>query len=40
MERERGFLERLRAKYPAIILVSADQCTGATRETARETDGG
>jgi ribose transport system substrate-binding protein len=35
MERERGFLEELKAKYPGITLVSIDQYAGATRETAK-----
>ena len=34
-ERERGFLEELKAKYPGITLVSSDQYAGATRETAK-----
>jgi ribose transport system substrate-binding protein len=34
-ERERGFLEQLKAKYPGITLVSSDQYAGATRETAK-----
>jgi len=34
-ERERGFLEELRSRYPAIVLVSADQYAGPTRETAK-----
>ena len=34
-EREKGFLEELRAKYPGIQLVSADQYAGPTRETAK-----
>jgi ribose transport system substrate-binding protein len=35
MERERGFLEELKAKYPGVTLVSSDQYAGATRETAK-----
>lgn len=35
MERERGFTEELRAKYPGITLISSDQYAGATRETAK-----
>lgn len=34
-ERERGFLERLRARYPGIMVVSSDQYAGPTRETAK-----
>jgi ribose transport system substrate-binding protein len=34
-ERERGFLEELRSRYPGIALVSADQYAGPTRETAK-----
>src|SRR2546425_4318278 len=34
-ERERGFLEELRARFPGITLVSADQYAGPTRETAK-----
>jgi ribose transport system substrate-binding protein len=34
-ERERGFLDELRAKYPGIQLASADQYAGPTRETAK-----
>ncbi|MEO8561853.1 MAG: substrate-binding domain-containing protein [bacterium] len=34
-ERERGFLEQLKAKYPGITVVSSDQYAGATRETAK-----
>jgi len=33
--RERGFLEQLKAKYPGIRIVSADQYAGPTRETAK-----
>ncbi len=34
-EREEGFLAELRAKYPAVVVVSSDQYAGATRETAK-----
>jgi ribose transport system substrate-binding protein len=34
-ERERGFLEQIKAKYPGITVVSSDQHAGATRETAK-----
>jgi len=34
-ERERGFLEQLKAKYPGIHVVSSDQYAGPTRETAK-----
>ena len=34
-ERERGFLERMKAGYPGITIVSSDQYAGATRETAK-----
>ena len=34
-ERERGFLERLKAGYPGITVVSSDQYAGPTRETAK-----
>jgi ribose transport system substrate-binding protein len=34
-ERERGFLEELRSRYPGIALVSTDQYAGPTRETAK-----
>jgi len=34
-DREAGFLEELKAKYPGIQLVSADQYAGPTRETAK-----
>lgn len=36
-QREAGFLRELRAKYPNIQLISADQYAGATRETAKRT---
>src|SRR5206468_2749567 len=35
MERERGFLEELKAKYPGVTIVSSDQYSGPTRETAK-----
>jgi ribose transport system substrate-binding protein len=34
-ERERGFLEQIKAKFPGIIVVSSDQYAGPTRETAK-----
>ncbi len=34
-ERERGFLEELKSKYPDVELVSSDQYAGATRDTAK-----
>ncbi len=34
-ERERGFLEQLKARYPGIRVVSSDQYAGPTRETAK-----
>jgi ribose transport system substrate-binding protein len=34
-ERENGFLDRLKAGYPRITVVSSDQYSGATRETAK-----
>ena len=34
-DREKGFLDELHAKFPAIQLVSADQYAGPTRETAK-----
>jgi ribose transport system substrate-binding protein len=34
-ERERGFLEELRATHPGIAVVSSDQYAGATRDTAK-----
>jgi len=34
-DRERGFLEQLKAKYPGIRVVSSDQYAGPTRETAK-----
>jgi len=35
MERERGFLDELKVKFPGITLVSSDQYSGPTRETAK-----
>ena len=34
-EREAGFLETIKAKYPGITVVSSDQYAGPTRETAK-----
>lgn len=34
-EREQGFLDQIKAKYPEIELVSTDQYAGATRDTAK-----
>lgn len=34
-DREAGFLEEIRSKYPNIELLSSDQYAGATRETAK-----
>jgi ribose transport system substrate-binding protein len=34
-ERENGFLDRIKARYPGITVVSSDQYSGATRETAK-----
>ncbi|MEP6729789.1 MAG: substrate-binding domain-containing protein [bacterium] len=34
-ERERGFLEQIKSKYPGITVVSSDQYAGPTRETAK-----
>lgn len=34
-EREEGFLDELKAKFPGITVVSKDQYAGATRETAK-----
>ena len=34
-EREAGFLEELRSRYPGVELVSTDQYAGPTRETAK-----
>lgn len=34
-DREDGFLQELKAKYPGIELISSDQYAGATRDTAK-----
>jgi ribose transport system substrate-binding protein len=34
-QREEGFLEELKAKFPGVQVVSSDQYSGATRETAK-----
>lgn len=34
-EREDGFVEELKSKYPGIELISSDQYAGATRDTAK-----
>jgi ribose transport system substrate-binding protein len=34
-EREDGFVEELKAKYPGVELISSDQYAGATRDTAK-----
>jgi ribose transport system substrate-binding protein len=34
-EREAGFLQEMKAKYPNIELISTDQYAGATRDTAK-----
>ena len=34
-EREEGFLEEMRAKFPGVQAISSDQYAGATRETAK-----
>jgi ribose transport system substrate-binding protein len=34
-EREAGFLEEMKAKYPGVEIVSSDQYAGATRDTAK-----
>src|SRR5262249_51893984 len=36
-ERETGFIDELKAKYPGIEVVSSDQYAGPTRETAKRT---
>jgi ribose transport system substrate-binding protein len=36
-ERERGFLQELKAKYPGVTVISSDQYAGATRDTAKRT---
>jgi ribose transport system substrate-binding protein len=35
MDRERGFLEEMKAKHPGITVISSDQYAGPTRETAK-----
>lgn len=35
--REKGFLERLKSKFPGIELLSSNQYAGATRDTAKRT---
>jgi len=35
LDREAGFIERLKEKYPGIELISSDQYAGATRDTAK-----
>jgi ribose transport system substrate-binding protein len=37
MDRERGFMEQMKAKYPGITVLSSDQYAGPTRETAKRT---
>src|SRR5688500_15041666 len=34
-EREQGFLEQIKSKFPEIELISTDQYAGATRDTAK-----
>ncbi|HEY9230492.1 MAG TPA: substrate-binding domain-containing protein [Blastocatellia bacterium] len=34
-EREAGFLEEMKAKYPGVHVISSDQYAGATRDTAK-----
>ena len=36
-EREKGFLDELKANYPGIAVTSSDQYAGATRDTAKRT---
>ena len=36
-DREAGFVQRLKEKYPQIELISSDQYAGATRDTAKRT---
>jgi ribose transport system substrate-binding protein len=36
-ERERGFLDELKASYPGVAVISSDQYAGATRDTAKRT---
>src|SRR5258708_23545558 len=35
MDREAGFVEELKAKFPKIELISSDQYAGANRDTAK-----
>jgi ribose transport system substrate-binding protein len=35
LDREAGFIERIKAQYPGIELISSDQYAGATRDTAK-----
>jgi len=34
-EREQGFLDELKAKFPGVTVISSDQYAGATRDTAK-----
>ncbi len=34
-QREKGFIERMKAAFPGIVLVSSNQFAGATRDTAK-----
>jgi ribose transport system substrate-binding protein len=34
-DRENGFLDRIKSKFPGVTMVSSDQYSGATRETAK-----
>jgi ribose transport system substrate-binding protein len=34
-EREQGFLDAIKEKYPAVTVISSDQYAGATRDTAK-----
>lgn len=34
-ERERGFLDELKARFPGVTVISSDQYAGATRDTAK-----
>jgi ribose transport system substrate-binding protein len=36
-ERERGFLDELKTKFPDVTVISSDQYAGATRDTAKRT---
>jgi ribose transport system substrate-binding protein len=36
-ERERGFLDELKASFPGVAVISSDQYAGATRDTAKRT---